>query len=154
VIHYGIIVDGIHTHSAAIRLAHRVHPQGLVLVTDAVPALGLPDGTYHMGADQIIVKNKRATIAGTETLCGSIASLAECVQNMRQALLDGEKNVKSAEDKDKTKFIVESIEAATLHPATGKFEKQRICIPLIEGQEGVPCKFFSSRNQAERQTEP
>lgn len=121
-IHYGIIVDGIHTHSAAIRLAHRVHPQGLVLVTDAVPALGLPDGVYHMGAEQIVVKEKRATIAGTQTLCGSIASMAECVQNMRKALLDGEtsENPEKKIDDDKKKFIVESIEAATLHPASGR----------------------------------
>lgn len=93
-------------------------------MTDAVPALGLPDGEYHMGANKILVKNKRATIAGTETLCGSIASLAECVQNMRQALLDGEtmkSTVKNIADNDKTKFIVESIEAATLHPASGKY---------------------------------
>lgn len=117
-IHYGLIVDGIHTHSAAVRLAHRVHPDGLVLVTDAVPALGLPDGTYHMGANKIVVKGKRATNAGTETLCGSIASLAECVQNMRQALLDGE--TKSMGEVEKNKFVVESIEAATLHPALGR----------------------------------
>jgi N-acetylglucosamine-6-phosphate deacetylase len=91
----------------------------LVLVTDAVPALGLPDGIYHMGVNKIVVKNKRATNAGTETLCGSIASLAECVQNMRQALLDGE--TKNTNEIDKNKFIVESIEAATLHPALGTF---------------------------------
>ena len=118
-IYYGLIVDEIHTHSAAVRLAHRVHPDGLVLVTDAVPALGLPDGTYHMGVNKIVVKDKRATIAGTETLCGSIASLAECVQNMRQALLDGE--TKNSREVEKDKFIVESIEAATLHPASGRF---------------------------------
>ena len=71
-----------------------------------------------MGATKIVVKGKRATNAGTETLCGSIASLAECVQNMRQALLDGE--TKSAGEIDATKFVVESIEAATLHPAQGR----------------------------------
>lgn len=95
-----------------------------MLVTDAVPALGLPDGKYHMGADQIIVEGKRATIAGTETLCGSIASMAECVQNMRQALLDGETK-KTSQEKIGTKFIVESIDAATLHPAAGKFRARR-----------------------------
>jgi N-acetylglucosamine-6-phosphate deacetylase len=72
-----------------------------------------------MGTNKIVVKNKRATNAGTETLCGSIASLAECVQNMKQALLDGE--TKKSDEIDKDKFIVESIEAATLHPATGRF---------------------------------
>lgn len=88
------------------------------MVTDAVPALGLPDGTYHMGANQIVVKNKRATNAGTETLCGSIASMAECVQYMRQALLDGE--TKQNDVKDPNRFIVECIEAATSHPASGR----------------------------------
>ncbi|CAF0750886.1 unnamed protein product [Adineta steineri] len=117
IVYYGLIVDTVHTHSAAVRLAHRVHPHGLVLVTDAVPALGFPDGTYHMGAHEIVVNGKRATIAGTETLCGSIASLAECVQYMRQALLDGETNKEIINEKDSTQFVVESIEAATLHPA-------------------------------------
>ncbi|CAF4434542.1 unnamed protein product [Rotaria socialis] len=129
VIHYGLIADGIHTHSATIRLAHRVHPQGLVLVTDALDALGLPEGIHRLGPQEIAVKNKRATIAGTETLCGSIASMTECVQNMRQALLDGETNkcnVKNLSENDKDKFIVDSIEAATLHPASVlRIEKQK-----------------------------
>ena len=128
VIHYSLIVDGIHVHSAAVRLAHRVHPHGLVLVTDAAPALGLPDGTYHMAGYQIAVENKRATIAGTETLSGGLVSLAECVQNMRQALLDGEiekYNEENLNENDKNKFIVESIEAATLHPASGKILIER-----------------------------
>ena len=72
-----------------------------------------------MGAEKILVENKRATIAGTQTLCGSIASLAECVQNMRQALLDGEIS-KHGEVKIDKQFIVECIDAATLHPASGK----------------------------------
>jgi hypothetical protein len=37
---------------------------------------------------------------------------------MRQALLDGE--TKTTGEIDKNKFIVESIEAATLHPALGR----------------------------------
>ena len=43
---------------------------GLVLVTDAIPAMGLPTGRHHMGTQEIEINGKRATIAGTQTLCG------------------------------------------------------------------------------------
>ena len=43
---------------------------GLVLVTDAIPAMGLPAGQHHIGSQLVEIKGKRAVIAGTETLCG------------------------------------------------------------------------------------
>jgi N-acetylglucosamine-6-phosphate deacetylase len=44
-------------------------------VSDAVTALGLEDGRYVLGQMEIEVKGYRAVVAGTETLCGAIASL-------------------------------------------------------------------------------
>ncbi|XP_043269493.1 N-acetylglucosamine-6-phosphate deacetylase [Venturia canescens] len=101
-IHYGIIADGVHTHPAALRIAHRTHPDGLVLVTDAIAALGLEDGTYRLGQSDIEVQKGRAYIAGTDTLCGSTADMATCVRQFKRATGCS---------------VVEALEAATRHPA-------------------------------------
>jgi len=77
---FGIIADGTHTHPAALKIAHKVNPKGLVLVTDALSAIGLPDGIHHLGDEQIEVKNSKAYIANTNTLCGSVTSLDECMR--------------------------------------------------------------------------
>ena len=41
-----------------------------MLVTDAISAMGLPTGEHWLGNQKIEVNGKRATIAGTDTLCG------------------------------------------------------------------------------------
>lgn len=56
-----------------------------MLVTDAISALGLQDGVHQLGQLSIEVRNNRAYIAGTDTLCGSIANMAECVRFFRKA---------------------------------------------------------------------
>jgi len=43
---------------------------GIVLVTDAISAMGLPSGVHHLGAQCVELKNNRAVLAGTDTLCG------------------------------------------------------------------------------------
>uniref|UniRef100_A0A9L0RFB3 N-acetylglucosamine-6-phosphate deacetylase n=1 Tax=Equus caballus TaxID=9796 RepID=A0A9L0RFB3_HORSE len=101
-IFYGMIADGMHTNPAALRIAHRAHPQGLVLVTDAVPALGLGNGRHTLGQQEVEVDGLTAYVAGTQTLSGSIAPMDVCVRHFLQA----------------TGCSVESaLEAASLHPA-------------------------------------
>ncbi|KOC66315.1 Putative N-acetylglucosamine-6-phosphate deacetylase [Habropoda laboriosa] len=102
IVHYGIIADGIHTHPAALRIAHRTHPEGLVLVTDALSALGLEEGVHQLGQLKIEMRMGRAYIAGTETLCGSTAEMSKCVRYFKEATVCS---------------TVEALEAATLHPA-------------------------------------
>ncbi|RWS12244.1 putative N-acetylglucosamine-6-phosphate deacetylase-like protein [Dinothrombium tinctorium] len=103
VVYYGIIADGNHTHEAALKIAFRSSPDGLVLVTDALSATGLPSGSkLKIGAQNVEVRENKAYIEGTQTLCGSMATMDECVRNLK-------------------KFtgcsVVEAIECATLHPA-------------------------------------
>ncbi|KAK0159847.1 hypothetical protein PV327_010914 [Microctonus hyperodae] len=102
IIHYGIIADGIHTHPAALRIAHRTHPEGLVLVTDAISALGLQEGLHRLGQFDVEMRNGRAYIANTDTLCGSTTAMSQCVRYFKDATGCS---------------IVHALEAATLHPA-------------------------------------
>jgi N-acetylglucosamine-6-phosphate deacetylase len=90
-IYYGIIADNIHTHPSAINIAYSSHPDGLILVTDAMSAMGLPEGdTHKVGQKEVeIMSNifngrcvKSAYIKGTRTLCGSVVTMNECVRNL------------------------------------------------------------------------
>lgn len=101
-IYFGIISDGVHTHPAALRIAHRAHPDGLILVTDAISALGLDPGTYRLGQYSIEVRAGKAYVSGTNTLCGSIAPLDECIRIFKRA---------------SSCSTVYALEAASLHPA-------------------------------------
>ncbi|XP_030649529.1 N-acetylglucosamine-6-phosphate deacetylase [Chanos chanos] len=99
---YGMIADGIHTHPAALRIAYRAHPTGVVLVTDAVPSMGLPAGHHTLGQQEIHIQGLHAYVAGTTTLSGSIATMNMCVKHFKQA----------------TGCSTEAaLEAASLHPA-------------------------------------
>ncbi|XP_006001777.1 N-acetylglucosamine-6-phosphate deacetylase [Latimeria chalumnae] len=101
-IFYGMIADGIHTNPAALRIAYRAHPRGLVLVTDAITAMGLPPGKHTLGQQVIEIEGLHAYVAGTTTLSGSIATMNMCVQHFLHS----------------TGCSVESaLEAASLHPA-------------------------------------
>lgn len=99
---YGMIADGIHTNPAALRIAHRAHPSGLVLVTDAITAMGLPPGRHTLGQQVIEIQGLHAYVAGTKTLCGSIATMDMCVRHFKQA---------------SGCSVEEALEAAALHPA-------------------------------------
>ncbi|XP_069381655.1 N-acetylglucosamine-6-phosphate deacetylase isoform X2 [Paralichthys olivaceus] len=99
---YGMIADGIHTNPAALRIAHRAHPSGLVLVTDAIAAMGLPPGRYKLGHQDIEIQGLHAYVADTKTLSGSIASMDMCVRHFKQA---------------SGCSVEEALEAASLHPA-------------------------------------
>lgn len=50
-------------------------------MTDAISAQGLQAGQHKIGQLDIEVKDDKAFIAGTSTLCGSIASMIQCVRN-------------------------------------------------------------------------
>jgi N-acetylglucosamine-6-phosphate deacetylase len=79
---FGIIADGIHVHPTTLKIAHSSHPDGCILITDAMHLAGLPDGTYDWTNGKRIVKTgPRLTLEGSDKIAGSSISLIECVNN-------------------------------------------------------------------------
>ncbi|KAF2156327.1 carbohydrate esterase family 9 protein [Myriangium duriaei CBS 260.36] len=80
--YFGIIADGIHLHPSVVKLAYTSHPDGLILVTDAMSLLGLEDGTYDWtNGDRIIKRGSKLILEGTDRIAGGTATLLDCVNN-------------------------------------------------------------------------
>jgi N-acetylglucosamine-6-phosphate deacetylase len=59
-----VIADGVHLHDTAIRLVARAAGPGrLVLITDAMAAAGMPDGSYRLGSMRVEVEGGVARLA-------------------------------------------------------------------------------------------
>lgn len=101
-IFFSMICDGIHIHPAILKLAWNANPSGLVLVSDAMEALGLPNGEYQLGSEKVIVIDGKAVLKGSEIIAGSVRGLDYAVRFLHQATGCS---------------IEEAIEAATLKPA-------------------------------------
>ncbi|KAA8897426.1 hypothetical protein FN846DRAFT_963785 [Sphaerosporella brunnea] len=79
---YGIIADDIHVHPSFIKVAYQAHPEGAILVSDAMCMLGLPDGKYYWtNGDYIVKKGGKLTLQDTPTIAGSSVTLLECLNN-------------------------------------------------------------------------
>ncbi|PAA64843.1 hypothetical protein BOX15_Mlig012893g1 [Macrostomum lignano] len=100
-VYYGLIADCDHTHRP--RCASPGDPASrLILVSDACPARGLPDGRHSFGGVDVDVAGGLCRLAGLDTLAGSMVTLADCVQRM---------HLSGVCPPERT------LEAASLHPA-------------------------------------
>ncbi len=76
-----IIVDGVHVDPSVIRVFLRAKgPERAVLITDAISATGMPDGSYQLGALEVEVKGDRCEYQGR--LAGSVLTLDRAVRNV------------------------------------------------------------------------
>ncbi len=86
-----VIADGVHLHRTTIRLVARAAGPGrLVLVTDAIAAAGMPDGSYQLGSMRVNVSGGVARLVGHTGTAGAIAgSTATMDDIVRQAMAAG-----------------------------------------------------------------
>ncbi|EGL15174.1 MULTISPECIES: N-acetylglucosamine-6-phosphate deacetylase [unclassified Paenibacillus] len=74
------IVDGIHLHPAIVRMMHRLKgPDGMVLITDALQAMGLGDGKYMFGGHPVTVSEGVARLEDG-TLASSTVTMNEALR--------------------------------------------------------------------------
>ena len=77
-----VIADGIHLHPATLSLVVAAKgPRDVALVTDAVAAAGLPDGTHPFAGRTVVLKNGAVRLPDG-TLAGSALTLDRAVRNM------------------------------------------------------------------------
>jgi N-acetylglucosamine-6-phosphate deacetylase len=77
-----VIADLVHAHPAAIRLLVRAKgPHGVVLVTDAISAAGMPDGSHSLGGSQVEVVDGQARLPDSDTIAGSTVTMDAAVRN-------------------------------------------------------------------------
>ena len=75
-----LICDGIHSTPEMVKLWWRAKgPERAILITDAMSATGMPDGTYQLGGFDVQVANGRATAHGS--LAGSVLTLDRALAN-------------------------------------------------------------------------
>ena len=78
-----LIADGVHLHPAMVQLIARLKPpSSIILVTDAIAAMGLPAGSSTLAGRELIVDATSARLADG-TLAGSVLAMDMAVRNYR-----------------------------------------------------------------------
>jgi N-acetylglucosamine-6-phosphate deacetylase len=87
-----LINDGLHVHPAVVALVARLIACP-VLVTDAIDASGVGDGTFLLGGQEVRVHEGEARLTSTESLAGSTLTMSEA---LRRAVRDSGLGVEQA----------------------------------------------------------
>jgi N-acetylglucosamine-6-phosphate deacetylase len=77
-----LILDLVHVDPVAARaLVHAAGADRICLITDAMAATGMSDGTYELGGQTVEVSGGQVHVKGTSTLAGSTLTMATAVEN-------------------------------------------------------------------------
>jgi N-acetylglucosamine-6-phosphate deacetylase len=78
-----LICDGMHVAPELVRLWFKAKgPERAILITDALPATGMPDGVYTLGETRVHVQGGRC-VTDAGVLAGSVLTLDEAVRRLR-----------------------------------------------------------------------
>ena len=75
-----LICDGHHVHPSAVRMAFKLFPGRICLISDALRCCGMPGGQYTLGGQSVFLSGGVARLADG-TIAGSAANLYDCMRN-------------------------------------------------------------------------
>ncbi|MFI1991470.1 N-acetylglucosamine-6-phosphate deacetylase [Actinoplanes sp. NPDC020271] len=77
-----LIADNIHLHPGMLTYAARsAGPERAILVTDAMDAAGMPDGSYELGGQAVVVADRVARLAEGGSIAGSTLTMDVAFRN-------------------------------------------------------------------------
>ncbi|MDD3191428.1 MAG: N-acetylglucosamine-6-phosphate deacetylase [Bacilli bacterium] len=81
-----LIADLVHVSNNAIKLLYKCKgKEKVIAITDAIESKHLPDGTYHLGGQEVIVKDHEARLHDG-TLAGSTLQMHHGLKNLKDVL--------------------------------------------------------------------
>lgn len=81
-----LVADGHHVDRTLWPIVWACKPAAkVILVSDAISLAGAGEGTLHLGDMTVEVTRDRSTLAGTDTLAGSVISLDTAVRNVAES---------------------------------------------------------------------
>lgn len=82
-----VIADKIHLNSDMLEIVLRlIGTKRLLLITDSMRAKGLPDGSYLLGGQKVMVSGQEALLP-TGNLAGSVLKMSEGLRNLQELAL-------------------------------------------------------------------
>ena len=128
-----LICDGYHVHPSAVRMAFKLFPERICLISDALRCCGMPDGIYELGGQIVILKDGVARLEDG-TIAGSSTHLFDCLRNAVRFGIPEE----------------EAIWAATIRPAReigaeneiGSIEPGKLADYVVCTEDLKPVKVF------------
>lgn len=78
-----MICDGLHLHPGIVRLWLKVKGwDRMAAITDSIMAAGLPDGQYHLGVNEVVVRDGDARLASGGARAGSTLTQIRALRNV------------------------------------------------------------------------
>ena len=90
-----LICDGQHIHPSAVRMAFKLFPGRICLISDALRCCGMPDGQYTLGGQDVFLYGGVAKLADG-TLAGSATNLYDCMRKAVEFGIPKEQAILSA----------------------------------------------------------
>ena len=90
-----LICDGEHVHPSSVRMAFKLFPGRICLVSDALRCCGMPNGQYELGGQQVFLEGNVARLADG-TIAGSVTNLYDCMRKAVEFGITKEQAILSA----------------------------------------------------------